>query len=115
MRARRATRETHDGTTRVRLPVRSPQSDERRDEIHAVVGLHGFRECLGLYRGTDEPKSIPEPLDRRAGNEDRALERVCGSACRITRDRRENARTALRAAMPVTTEYGMAGNEKRPP
>ena len=61
---------------RVAPPVRREQAREGRHEIAAAVVLDRQRERLDLGRAADQPDVVAEPLHERAGDRDRALERV---------------------------------------
>jgi hypothetical protein len=68
-------REPDDRAARVRPPVGGEQPGERRHEIDAAVVRHRVRERFDLRGRRDDPELIAEPLHRRSGDGDRALER----------------------------------------
>lgn len=59
-------------------PPRREQPVERRHEVHAARILHQLCQILNLRGGVDDPHSVPQPLDRRAGDGDRAFQGVAG-------------------------------------
>ncbi len=71
-------RDPADEPARVRLPVRRAEAGQRGDEVDAVGRADRAGELLALGRVCEQPEPVAEPLDRRAGDEDRALERVAG-------------------------------------
>ena len=70
------TGQPHDHAARVRLPVGSEQTGERRDEIAAAVVIDAARQNLDLRRAVDQSQIVAQPLYQRAGDGDRPLERV---------------------------------------
>src|SRR5262245_58939367 len=85
----RSARETDDRASCVCLPVWSAKSSERRNEVDAVGGLERTRQLFGLTGGFDDAKSIAQPLNGGAGDEDRRFERVRGRAARVACDGRQ--------------------------
>ena len=78
MLAPRPARQPGDQPARVRRPVRRAEAGERRDEVDALVAVERTRERLGLGGALDQPEAVAQPLDRGAGDEDGALERIDG-------------------------------------
>lgn len=71
--------EAHEHAARVGTPVGSEQARECRHKVGAAVVLDRVRERLSdLGGGGDEPEVVPQPLDERAGDGDRALQSVDG-------------------------------------
>jgi hypothetical protein len=69
----RAARESDDGSSRILIPKRSRQTDERRNKIDAVgvwCGDDRFRARL------DDLKFVSQPLYRRPGDEQYALDSI---------------------------------------
>ena len=89
MSARGAAREADDGAARVLIPVGGAEPDECRHEVHAARVGHGAREPVGLRGAGDDPEAVAQPLYGRAGDEDRALQRVGGAAADAPGDRRQ--------------------------
>ena len=58
--------------------MRRAEARQCRDEVDAVVSLDRLRQRLALRRVVEEAEGVAEPLDRRSGDEDRALEGVDG-------------------------------------
>ena len=72
----RAAGDAEDRAARRRVPVGGAETGQRGHEDHAAAVGHGRRQGLGLGRGADQPETVPQPLHRGAGDEDRALEGV---------------------------------------
>jgi alkanesulfonate monooxygenase SsuD/methylene tetrahydromethanopterin reductase-like flavin-dependent oxidoreductase (luciferase family) len=68
-------RQPDDHPAGVRAPVRGEQPGERRDEVDAAGVGDRRGERLGLRGAADDPELVAQPLDRRAGDGDRALQR----------------------------------------
>ena len=88
----RATRDSDDRPPRVRVPPRRAESRERGYDVHTgrVRDRRGQRP--DLRRFTYDTQTVAQPLDRGAGDEDRAFHRVCHRARRERpRDRRQQA------------------------
>ncbi len=58
------------------IPVRRSQAGQRGHEVHPVVALQRRRERFGVGGDVDHPEPVAQPLDGRAGHEDRRLGRV---------------------------------------
>jgi hypothetical protein len=56
--------------------VRGTESDERRHQVYTVIVGEPRGESRRLRGALDDLQPIAQPLDRSAGNEDRALERI---------------------------------------
>ena len=72
------------------VPVRGAEADERRDQIDPAMSGPG-RERLGLAGVADQLEAVAQPLDRGAGDEDAALERIGGPAAQPIGDGRQQA------------------------
>ena len=83
--------EAGDHAARVAAPVRREQAGERGHEVAAAVVLDRARQRLDLGRRADQPELVAEPLHQRAGDRDRALERVGRPARRRSCSRRWSA------------------------
>ena len=68
-------------------PVGREQPGERRDEVDAAVVVDLAGQRLGLGGVVDDAELVAQPLDRRAGHGDRALQRVDGRLRRRTGSR----------------------------
>ena len=68
--------QTDDSTPGVLIPVGRTQTGEGGHHIASVGIGNFFGHILGICRGIDEFQLIPEPLNRRTGHEDGALQRV---------------------------------------
>jgi hypothetical protein len=78
----------------------------------AAVVLQRARERLRLLRLRDDAEPVAQPLHRRAGDEDRALERVRRRAGGVAADRGEQAAPAahpLRAGVEQQERAGAVG------
>ena len=76
MRFVRAPRQPDDRAARVLIPIRRAEPDEGGNDIDAVCVGDLCRVVFGVRRRIDDLKLVTEPLDRRAGDEDRAFEGV---------------------------------------
>src|SRR5215510_11292085 len=74
------TRETDDDATRGRLPIRSEETGERRDNIHAAVVLDRASKCFNIGARGEQTKIVAQPLNESASDRDAAFESV---ACRL--------------------------------
>ena len=81
---------------RVGVPVRGAEPGEGRHEHHAVGGVHGGGDRLALGGRPDDLQPVAQPLDGRAGHEDRTLERVGQLAVRGA-PRRRGQQAGVRA------------------
>src|SRR5205807_499374 len=88
--------EAADKATRVGIPVRRSQSDKGGDQKDPLRILlrSGDGTCFG--RRGDDAEAVSQPLKRRAGDEDRAFERVCDVATNPPGYRAQHARLAAR-------------------
>jgi hypothetical protein len=69
-----------DRAAGVLVPVRRAEADEGRDEVDALVAVGELGgQLLGLGGVVDDAELVAQPLDGRAGDEDRALEHVGGA------------------------------------
>ncbi len=69
-------RQPDDHPARLASPVRREQAAERRHDVAAAVVVDRAGERLDLRRGGDQPELVAEPLHQRAGDRDRAFQRV---------------------------------------
>ncbi len=69
-------RQAHQRSTRVRPPVRREQPREGWDEVDAGAVGHLPGQFLALCRAGDDAEVVSQPLHRRAGDRDRAFQRV---------------------------------------
>ena len=56
--------------------MRRAQAGQGGDEVDTFVAVERCGELLAFARDSDDAEPIAKPLERRAGDEDRALERV---------------------------------------
>ena len=96
MRPRGASRQSDDRSSRPRLPVRCAESDECGHEVDAVVRLERSRQTLALLGVEQNAESVAQPLNRRAGDEDRCFERVSCATFLVAGDRRQQTVTRTR-------------------
>ena len=87
VRARRAAREPDQRAARALVPVRRAEAHEGRHQVDAAGVLDRARRRLALGGARDEAEPVAQPLHRRAGDEDAALERVLDLAAEAPRDR----------------------------
>ncbi len=60
----------------VGIPIRRPQSDKRRHQIHSSrVGFTGS-QGFDFRRGANQPQPVAKPLHDRAGNEYRTFQAI---------------------------------------
>ena len=71
-----AARQADDRAARILIPIGGAKARERRDDVAAVRVRDLLRDRLGLRRVRDQLHLVAQPLDSRAGDEDRAFERV---------------------------------------
>ena len=77
VRAGRAAGDAEDGAARGRVPVRRAEPGQRRHEHHAAGVGHGRGQRPRTSAAAPMmPQPVAQPLHGRAGDEDRALERV---------------------------------------
>jgi hypothetical protein len=79
----RPPRETDEHSAGVGLPVGSTDPHERGHEVDAIIALQRARHVLRLLGAPEKPQAVTEPLDRRAGDEDGAFQRVSHSSSGI--------------------------------
>ncbi len=79
-----------------RVPVGCTEPGQRRHEDNAAGVGHGRGQVVDLVRRIDDAKAVAQPLDRGAGDEDRALEGVRQRAVR--RAEGDRGEQALRAS-----------------
>src|SRR5438094_2618863 len=109
VRASRTALEADEEAARAWIPVRRAQSGERRHEVNVVVGLDAPRDRIGLLGTLDQPKTVTQPLHRRAGDECAALERVAQPLAGVPGDRREQSLRWWRGANAGVLEEEAAG------
>src|SRR5690606_15593679 len=68
---------------RVALPVRREQAGEGGHDVHATGIIDGAGERLDVCRLLDDAEVVAQPLHQRAGDGDRAFQRV---HCRLVAD-----------------------------
>ncbi len=76
VRLRREAGEPDDRAARIRPPVGREEAGERRDEVDVAAVLDRGGEALGVGPVRDDAEVVAEPVEERAGDRDRALERV---------------------------------------
>src|SRR6185369_3951309 len=76
----RVTRETDDHATRGRLPVRSEEAGECRDDIHAAVVVDCASECFDVCARGDKTEIVAQPLNESPRDCDAAFQSI---ACRL--------------------------------
>ena len=67
--------------------MRRAEARERRHEIHAACVRHLGRKILRIPGFPDEPQLVAQPLDDRAADKNRALERILHAPAEADRDR----------------------------
>ncbi len=72
----RAAGQADDQAARVLVPVRRAEADEGRDHVDALGVRDLAGQLLDVGRVGDDLQPVADPLHRRAGDEDRSLERV---------------------------------------
>ena len=72
--------------------MRRSQADERGHQDHAARIGYGRRQRACLGRRLDDAEAVPQPLQRRTGDEDRALERVAEPPVAAPRHRGQHPR-----------------------
>ena len=87
MRLVAAARQADDRAAGVHIPARRAETGERRHKVHAAVIRHTLGQNVALVCRADQAELVTQPLDRTAGIEHAALERIC----RLTVDRPRNA------------------------
>ena len=88
-------REPEDGAACVRIPVRRAEPRERRNQIDPRVALRATRQAFGIRGMLDDPETVPQPLDGRAGDEDRPFEAVGRLPVELVGDRGQQPVTGL--------------------
>src|SRR5215216_6727229 len=69
-------RHAHDSAARIALPIGSEQAGESRDKVDAAVVLYSAGERLDIRSLLDHLQVIPQPLDQRARDGDRAFQAI---------------------------------------
>jgi hypothetical protein len=69
-----------------RIPVGRAEADKGRHQIDFLRGIGLVGERAGFARLPDDAESVAQPLHRRAGDEDRALEGVGALAVELIGD-----------------------------
>ena len=92
LRASAAARQPDDRPPRVWVPMWSPEADEGRDQEDSTTVRHGGRQRPSLGGALDDAQTVAKPLQRGAGDEDGALERVAQPAGSPPRHRGEHPR-----------------------
>ena len=83
------------GTAGVGLPVRREQARERRHDVEPAVVVDRLGQLLHLRRGLNHVQVVAQPLHERAGDRDRALQRVDRRLIAdLVADRRQQAVTS---------------------
>ena len=79
-------RQAEQRAARLGLPVGRAEADEGRHEIDVLarIGLGGQRAAL--RRRGDDAQAVAQPLHRRAGDEDGALQRIGALAVELVGD-----------------------------
>src|SRR5690606_24730058 len=72
--------QAEQGSAGVRVPVRCSQAGEGGDEIYILVGVSRSGHHAGLVGPLQDLEPVPQPLHRRAGDEDGAFEGISRSA-----------------------------------
>ncbi len=89
-------REAGDDAARVGTPMRGVQAREGRHDVDAAIVGHGQRQGIGLGGVTDNAEIVAQPLNERAGDGDRALQRIGGrGVAEAVGDRGDQAGLAL--------------------
>src|SRR5947209_5399885 len=72
----RIARQPKQGPTGLRVPPWRSEPYKSGHEVHIGRRISLKGEPITLGRLSDEPQSVPQPLHRRAGNENGAFQRV---------------------------------------
>ena len=89
LRPPRLAREAEDGAARLRVPPRRAEAGEARHQVHRLPRIGPRRQLSRFRRRADDAEPVAQPLHRRAGHEDRALQRVAALAAELPGDRGE--------------------------
>ena len=65
-----------DGAARIRVPVRRTETGKGRNHIHAVGIFHFSGKIFGIEGVVDQLHFIAQPLNRGAGHEYCAFQRI---------------------------------------
>ncbi len=68
--------QAEDGAPGPRVPPGRAEAGEGRNQHHPVIGPGGLGQPLDARRAALHPQLLAEPLDRRPGDEDRALQGI---------------------------------------
>ncbi len=71
---------------RLRIPPGRAEADEGRHQIDLLGGIGGGGERVHVRRRADHLERVAQPLHRRAGDEDRAFERIAAFAAELIGD-----------------------------
>lgn len=71
-----AARDADDQAAGIHIPVGSAETDECRYDIDAVRVGNAFSDPFRIRSRVDEAQAVAEPLDSRAGDEDRAFQSI---------------------------------------
>ena len=71
-----ASRQAHDGTAGIGVPVRGPQAREGRHKHHTTGVGHALRQTLHLAAGLNGMQAISQPLHHSAADEDAAFQGI---------------------------------------
>ena len=86
-------REAGDDAASAILPVRRVQAGERGDDVDVAIVRDARRERFDVAALRDDAEVVAQPLHERAGNRDRAFERVVRRLrAELIRNRRDRAR-----------------------
>ena len=89
--------------------MRRTETGEGGDEIDVVVPFQRRGQRLALGGVFDDAEAIAEPLHRRAGDEDRRLERVGNLSPEPPGDRRQESLARLGSLGPGVQQHEAAG------
>ena len=102
-------RQPDDGAARVRPPVGREEPGEGGHEIDAAVVGHRVGERFDLRGRRDDPELIAQPLHRRTGDRDRALEREDRLAAHPVAHRRQQPRLRRHDLRAGVEQHEVAG------
>jgi len=85
-----AARHAEQCATRVRIPVRRPETGVRRDEVDATTVGDRRRQAFDLVGAGNHSETIAQPLNDGAAHEDTAFEEIGRLVAQAPADRRQH-------------------------
>ena len=98
---RRLAGEPEHRAARLRIPPGRAETDEGRHEIDLLGRIGGGGERVHVGRARDHLEPVAQPLHRRAGDEDRAFERIGAFSVELIGDGGEQPVARRPGASPV--------------